>query len=212
MAASVSRILTCLIEKEVPFELITVNMKTEPKKPQLLRIQSFGQIPAIEDESISLFGSRAICRYIAEKYADQGNKALYGTNPLERASIDQWLEVEGHSFNPPISELVLLLAFGARKKSKQEEAQIKQNEAKLNKVLDIYERRLGDSPYLAGEDFTLADLSHLPNTQFLVTATDRGKLFTLRKNVGRWWADISGRDSWKKVVGMQNSPPPPPGT
>lgn len=39
MAASVSRILTCLIEKEVPFELITVNMKTEPKKPQLLRTQ-----------------------------------------------------------------------------------------------------------------------------------------------------------------------------
>lgn len=148
--------------------------------------------------------SRAICRYICEKYADKGNKGLYGTNPLAKASIDQWLEAEGQSFNPPSSALVFQLAFAPRMKIKQDQVVIKQNEEKLSKVLDIYDKRLGETQFLAGDEFSLADLSHLPNTQYIVSATDRGKLFTSRTNVGRWWNEISKRESWNKAVDMQN--------
>lgn len=150
--------------------------------------------------------SRAICRYICDKHAEKGNKGLYGTNPLVKASIEQWLEAEGQTFNPPSSTLVFQLAFAPRMKIKQDEGLIRQNEEKLKKVLDVYENRLGESRFLAGDEFSLADLSHLPNTQYLVNATDGGELFTSRENVGRWWAEISSRDSWKKVVGMQKTP------
>lgn len=128
---------------------------------------------------------------------------------MEKASIDQWLEAEGQSFNPPSSVLVFQLAFAPRMKIKQDEKLIKQNEAKLASVLDVYDKRLGESRYLAGDDFTLADLSHLPNAQYL-NGTDVGELFKSRKNVERWWDEISRRESWKKVVEMQ-SPPPPKG-
>ncbi|KAI8549003.1 hypothetical protein RHMOL_Rhmol07G0317300 [Rhododendron molle] len=203
-STAVSRVLACLIEKEVEFQLVAVNMaKGEHKKPDYLKIQPFGQVPAFQDESVSLFESRAICRYVSEKYANQGNKGLYGTNPLEKASIDQWLEAEGQSFSPPSSALVFQLAFAPRMKIKQDEGLIRQSEEKLKKVLDVYEKRLGENRYLAGDEFTLADLSHLPNTQYLVNATDRGELFTSRENVARWWGEISSRESWKKVVGMQ---------
>ncbi|XP_062164153.1 glutathione S-transferase-like [Alnus glutinosa] len=204
MSTAVSRVLACLLEKNVDFQLIPVNMsKGEHKKPDFLKIQPFGQVPAFEDDGISLFESRAICRYICEKYADQGNKGLYGTNPLAKASIDQWLEAEGQSFSPPSSALVFQLAFAPRMKIKQDQVAIKQNEEKLSKVLDVYEKRLQETRFLAGEEFSLADLSHLPNAQYLVSATDRGELFTSRDNVGRWWDEISSRDSWKKVVDMQ---------
>ncbi|PWA80752.1 S-crystallin, Glutathione S-transferase (GST) [Artemisia annua] len=170
----------------------------------MFMVQPFGQVPAFQDDDITLFESRAICRYIAEKYANKGTTGLYGTNPLVKASIDQWLEAESQSFNPPSSILTFQLVFAPRMKLKQDEALIKQNEAKLVKVLDVYENRLGSSRYLAGDEFTMADLSHLPNTQFLVEKTDRAELFTSRKNVGRWWTEISTRPSWKKVVEMQN--------
>ena len=147
--------------------------------------------------------SRAICRYICDKYADKGNKGLYGTNPLAKASIDQWLEAEGQSFNPPSSTLVFQLAFAPRMNIKQDKVVIRQNEEKLSKVLDIYDKRLGEARFLAGDEFSLADLSHLPNTQYLVSGTDKGNLFTSRENVGRWWDEISSRDSWKKVVDLQ---------
>ncbi|XWS25963.1 hypothetical protein CRYUN_Cryun27aG0112600 [Craigia yunnanensis] len=151
----------------------------------------------------SILESRAICRYLCEKYAEKGNKGLYGTNSLAKASIDQWLEAEGQSFNPPSSVLVFQLAFALRMNIKQDQAVINQNEEKLAKVLEVYEKRLGESRLLTGDDFSLVDLSHLPNTHYLVNATDRGELFTSKKNVGRWWDEISSRDSWKKVVDMQ---------
>lgn len=128
---------------------------------------------------------------------------MYGTNPLAKASIDQWLEAEGQSFSPPSSILVFQLAFAPRMKLKQDQGVIRQNEEKLKKVLDVYETRLGESRFLAGDEFSLADLSHLPNGHYLVNATDRGELFTSRNNVGRWWTDISTRDSWEKVVEVQ---------
>ncbi|KAL6212739.1 hypothetical protein ACLB2K_017957 [Fragaria x ananassa] len=204
ISTAVSRVLACLLEKEVPYQLIPVNMaKGEHKKPKFLKIQPFGQVPAFEDDGFALFESRSICRYICDKYAKQGNKGLYGDNPLAKASIDQWLEAEGQSFSPPSSVLVFQLAFAPRMKLKQDQVAIRQNEEKLKKVLDVYEERLSESRFLAGDEFTLADLSHLPNTHYLVDATDRGELFTERDNVGRWWSEISSRESWKKVVEMQ---------
>ncbi|KAF9621753.1 hypothetical protein IFM89_027607 [Coptis chinensis] len=206
LSTAVSRVLACLIEKDVPFQLIPVNMaKGQHKSPDYLKIQPFGQVPAFEDEHITLFESRAICRYVAEKYVEQGNKGLFGNNPLTKASIDQWLEAEAQNFNPPSSTLVFQLAFAPMMKLKQDPAIIKQNEEKLSKVLDVYEKRLGESKFLAGDEFTLADLSHLPNCQYLLSWTDRGELITSRKNVERWWGEISSHDSWKKVVEMQNA-------
>ncbi|XP_027149497.1 glutathione S-transferase PARB-like [Coffea eugenioides] len=208
LSTAVSRVLACLLEKDAPFQLIPVNMaKGEHKSPDYLKIQPFGQVPAFQDESINLFESRAICRYVCDKYASQGYKGLYGTNPLVKASIDQWIEAEGQSFSPPSSLLVFQLVFAPRMKIKQDENVINLNVEKLSKVLDVYEKRLGESRFLAGDEFTLADLSHLPNAQYLVNGTDKGELFNARKNVARWWDEISTRDSWKKVVEMQNSPP-----
>ncbi|XP_031102558.1 glutathione S-transferase F10-like [Ipomoea triloba] len=210
LSTAVSRVLACLLEKDVQFQLVSVNMaKGEHKSPDYLKIQPFGQVPAFQDDQITLFESRAISRYICDKYANQGCKGLYGTNPLVKASIEQWIEAESQTFNPPSSALVFQLAFAPRMNIKQDEKLIKQNEEKLAKVLDVYETRLGESQYLAGDEFTLADLSHLPNIQYLVSVTDKGDLFTSRENVGRWWSEISSRESWKKVVEMQSLPPPP---
>ncbi|MED6206425.1 hypothetical protein PIB30_026639 [Stylosanthes scabra] len=201
VSTAVSRVLACLIEKDVQFEVIPVDMsKGEHKRPQFLSLQPFGQVPAFQDGNISLFESRAICRYVCEKYGERGNKGLYGTNPLAKASIDQWVEAEGQSFNPPSSALVFQLAFAPRMKLKQDERVIRQNEEKLGKVLDVYDKRLAETRFLAGDEFSLADLSHLPNAHYLVTATDMAQLFTQRDNVSRWWNDISTRDSWIKVL------------
>ncbi|KAG6585517.1 Glutathione S-transferase F8, chloroplastic [Cucurbita argyrosperma subsp. argyrosperma] len=204
LSTAVSRVLACLLEKDVPFQISPVNMaKKEHKSPEYLKIQPFGQVPAFQDESISLFESRAICRYVCEKHAEKGNKGLYGLDQLQKASIDQWIEAEGQSFNPPSTILGFQLIFAPRMNVPQDEKAIKESEEKLSKVLDVYEQRLEQSRYLAGDEFSLADLSHLPNIHYLVNLTDRAELFTSRKNVERWWNEISGRESWKEVVEMQ---------
>lgn len=160
--------------------------------------------------SFILVDSRDICRHISEKYPDTGNTTLFGTGVLEKASIEQWLQAEALVFNPPSSALVFHLAFATPLGMHPDQSLIERNEKKLANVLDVYERRLGENEYLAGDDFTLADLSHLPNADYLVTMTERGrKLFTSRKNVERWWNAISARPSWKKVVQIRSEKPSP---
>ena len=75
--------------------------------------------------------------------------------------------------------------------------------AKLEKVLDVYEEHLSKNKYLAGDFFSMADLSHLPLTDYLVNVAKRGKGVTSRKHVNAWWEDISSRPAWKKVLELQ---------
>ncbi|KAH7433034.1 hypothetical protein KP509_07G051300 [Ceratopteris richardii] len=72
--------------------------------------------------------------------------------------------------------------------------------AKLEKVLDIYEDHLSKNEYLAGNFFSLADLSHIPFTHYLVNVAKKGEAITSRKHVNAWWLKISSRPSWQKVL------------
>ncbi|EHA8587649.1 glutathione S-transferase F11 [Cocos nucifera] len=191
-STDVARVLTCLFEKNLEFELIRMDtFKGDRKDP-------CGQV-TFKDRDLTLVDSRAICRHISEKYPDKGNKTLFGTGILERALIEQWLQAEALIFEPASSTLVLHLAFAAPFGLQPDQSLIEKNEKKLARVLDVYERRLGENEYLAGDEFTLADLSHLPNAHYLVNKTERGrKLFTSRNNVDRWWKAISSRSSWNQ--------------
>uniref|UniRef100_A0A1D1XGT3 glutathione transferase n=1 Tax=Anthurium amnicola TaxID=1678845 RepID=A0A1D1XGT3_9ARAE len=209
--ADVARVLACMFEKDVEFQLVrTDNYKVDHKVPEFLKLQDPSGQVTYKDEELTLSDSRKICRRISEKYAKQGEHLL-GTGSLERASIEQWLQAEEHSFDAPSSALVFHLAFAPlMNKRERDQEEIDFNKQKLSTVLDIYEDRLGMSKYLAGDDFTLADLSHLPNSHYLVNKTEEGSsLFKSRKNVYRWWNDISSRVSWKKVVELQSEHPGP---
>ncbi|KAI9100185.1 hypothetical protein K1719_024403 [Acacia pycnantha] len=90
-AACPQRVLACLIEKGVDFELIHVDLnRGEHKSPDFLLRQPFGQVPVVEDGDFRLYESRAIIRYYAAKYADRGPDLL-GKTLEERAMVDQWL-------------------------------------------------------------------------------------------------------------------------
>ncbi|KAL3715216.1 hypothetical protein ACJRO7_007020 [Eucalyptus globulus] len=198
--ASPKRVLVCLIEKGVEFETVGVDLfKGEHKAPEYLELQPFGSLPVVQDGDYTLFESRAIIRYYAEKYKDQGTELL-GKTIEERGLVEQWLEVEAQNFHPPIFDLVLKVVIGPLRGLTPDPKQLKESEDKLCQVLDIYEERLSKSKYLAGNFFSLADLSHLPFTQYLVGKMGKEYLIRDRKHVSGWWDDISSRPSWKKVL------------
>ncbi|KAL2456358.1 Glutathione S-transferase F12 [Forsythia ovata] len=203
-AACPQRVLACLVELGVEFELVPIDLESgEQKSPKFLLRQPFGQVPAIEDGDFKLFESRAIIRYYSAKYAHSGVNLL-GDTLEERALIDQWLEVEAQNYNPLVYNMVLQLMVLPRSGISTDMAVIHDCKTKLEKVLDVYEQRLSKSKYLAGGSFTIADLSHLPNTSFLMNEGGLGHLVKERKNVYSWWIDISSRPAWKKVMELNN--------
>ena len=118
----------------------------------------------------------------------------------EKAVVDQWLEVEAHNFNELVFTMVMQLVILPRMGERGDLALVDDCERKLEKVFDVYEQRLSKSRYLAGDSFTLADLSHLPAIRYLVNEAGMRHLVVERKSVNAWWEDISNRAAWKKVM------------
>ena len=116
--------------------------------------------------------------------------------------MNQWWEVESQNFNPPAASIVYEVVFTSMFGQKCNDEVVAQQVAKLEKVLDVYEAHLAKSKYLAGDSFTLADLSHLPYAQMLNTAAGKAELFTSRPHVSAWWTDISTRPTFQKVLGL----------
>ncbi|KAL9381437.1 hypothetical protein Peur_027094 [Populus x canadensis] len=202
MAVCPQRVMACLLEKGVEFDLVYVDLDSgEQKLPEFLLKQPFGQVPVVEDGDFKLFESRAIIRYYAAKYEDRGPNLL-GNTLEEKALVDQWLEIEAHNFNDLVFNIVFQVVILPRIGQQGDSELVRTYEEKLEKVLDVYEKRLSKSKYLAGDSFTLADLSHLPATRYLVNEAGLGHLVKDRKKLNAWWEDISSRPAWKKLMNL----------
>ncbi|CAA7051529.1 unnamed protein product [Microthlaspi erraticum] len=200
-AACPQRVLLCFMEKGIEFEIVHIDLDAlEQKKPEHLLRQPFGQVPAIEDGDFKLFESRAIARYYATKYSDQGTNLL-GKSLEHRAIVDQWSDVETHYFNVLVHPIVMNLVIKPRLGEKCDFGLVEKLKVQLGVVLDVYDNRLSSNRFLAGEEFTMADLTHMPAMGYLMN-TDINEMVKARKNMNRWWEEVTARPAWKKLMKM----------
>nr|ANO39961.1 glutathione S-transferase F7 [Populus yatungensis] len=204
MSTCTSRVLTCLHEKNLDFELVPVDLLAgEHKQPPFLAKNPFGQIPALEEDDLTLFESRAITSYLAEKFKGTGYDLIRHENLKEAASVKVWTEVESHRYNPAIAPIVFQFMVAPLHGNLPDQTIIDANVEKLGKVLDIYEAKLSSTKYLAGDFYSLADLHHLPYTFYLMK-TPAASVVNERPHVKAWWEDISSRPAFKKVAEGMN--------
>ncbi|KAK8521848.1 hypothetical protein V6N13_021930 [Hibiscus sabdariffa] len=197
-STSTQRVLACLYEKDVEFQFVNVDMGAGQHKSE-----SFLSLNAtFEQGDLKLFESRAITQYIAQEYSDKGTQLLLPESNKTMALLQLWKEVEAHQFNPPSTKLVFELHYKPLFGMATDTAAVEENEAAVAKVLDVYEARLAESKYLAGDHFTLVDLHHLPNAHYLMRSSAK-KLFDSRPHVSAWVADITARPAWSKVLDLQ---------
>ncbi|KAJ7279889.1 glutathione S-transferase [Mycena rebaudengoi] len=192
--SSTSIVVLVLAEKQIPFEHIVVDLGAmEQKTPEFLAMHPFGQVPVIVssvwmtmDNGFILYESRAICRYLAEKYADQGTQLLPKT--LEGRALLA-------NFNP-----VLVRAgkevLRQRRRNPPDQAEVM---AGLEAKLDVYEEILGKHNFLAGDEFTLADLFHLSYVVW-IELSGIDVMTSHGPNVKRWWTELVSRPAWVKLV------------
>ncbi|KAM6490633.1 Glutathione S-transferase, C-terminal-like protein [Amanita muscaria] len=194
------RVALALHEKKVPYELVPIDFaKGEHKTPAYLEKQPFGQVPYIDDDGFVVYESRAISRYIATKYANQGTK-LIPTGLKENAVFEQAASTETANFDSFAAPLVGERLFKKLRGLQTNEELAKNYHTSLAAKLDVYEKILSKQKYLAGDEITLADLFHLPYGAKLFHAdVGAGDLIDSRPNVKRWWNDITSRESWQAV-------------
>jgi len=203
-SSATRRAALVLIEKQVPFEFIRVQLaQGEHKKPEYVgKYHPFGQVPALEDEDGTVvYESRAVGRYIAQKYAGQGTPLL--PDPADLKAVTAFeiaASVEAFQFDPfalpAARELVYFPSRGFPHNKEVGLAAVETLKAKLKG----YDAILSKQKYLAGDQLTLVDLFHLPHATALVEVL-KLDCFTSEEtpNVKRWWHEISNLPSWLSI-------------
>ncbi|KAI4319412.1 hypothetical protein MLD38_033011 [Melastoma candidum] len=202
MSSCTARVMTCLVEKKVEFELVHVDpFSGQHKSPDFQAKNPFGLIPVLEDGDFVIFESRAITEYICKKYTGNGTDDLLLSDDLQQSTrVRAWVEVESHCFQPAMAPIIYQSYVVPLMGSAPDEKVIEESLEKLRKVLDIYEARLGGTKYLAGETYSLADLHHLPYMFFFTKIEGlSGPVLEERPRVKAWWEDISSRAAFKEV-------------
>jgi len=156
------------------------------------------KIPALMDRSgdkpIRVFESGAILVYLAEKFGS----AFLPTEPDKRAECLSWL------FWQMGAAPYLGGGFGhfyAYAPSKIEYA-IDRFAMEVKRQLDVLDRRLAESEYLAGSDYTIADMAVWPWYGALSKGLlyEGGEFLSVQdyKNVQRWTDQIAKRPAVKR--------------
>lgn len=113
-----------------------------------------GLVPTLEEDGFVLWESNAILRYLANAHA--GVLAL-PDNPREHALIDQWLDWQATAFTPAMRDAFLQLVRVAPEK--RNAAMIEASQAAGERCAETLDRHLANTPYVAGESFSIADIA-----------------------------------------------------
>ncbi len=133
-----------------PTELIDVDLRAGAhKQPQFLALNTFGQVPVIDDGGTIVADANAILVYLARKY---GGETWLPSDPVGAAAVQRWLSVAAGqiAFGPAAARLITV--FGAR----FDPADVIGRAHALLKVMDGELRRRS---FLAGELPSIADIA-----------------------------------------------------
>ncbi len=147
------RSLWALEEVGVPFELVSTHFLNDAHAPEYLKINPNGRIPALQDGEVTLFESLAINLYLARKYGP----ALWPKTVADEGRAYQWSVWAMTELEEPIITALMHRSFlpaEQREPKKAEEAA-----QRFEKPLAVLDGALAGRSWLAGPDFTIADLN-----------------------------------------------------
>lgn len=153
----------------------------------------------ILDDGTAISESIAICRYFEELQPDP---PLMGTTPLEKATIEMWQR--RMEFNL-LSSAAAVFRHSHPAMAELEVPQIKEwseaNRPRALKGLEMLDAQLAKHAYVAGDSFSIADITALVGVDF--SRMGRIEVPESLTNLSRWRAEVNSRPS-----AAQGRPPP----
>lgn len=163
--------------------------------PKFRAVNPNGKIPAIIDtdgvdgDPFPVAESGAILYYLAEKC-----EKFYPTELKKRYATMQWLMFQMSGIGPMFGQYV----YFSRRVENQQHGHDRYATEVL-RLYDVVEKRLGESRFLACDEYTIADMASFPPIRYVkVTGMDR----SLYPNINRWMSEIGARPA---VVRAMNS-------
>ncbi len=183
------KVVIALEELGLTYDLKPVNVRAGEQKAQaFLALNANGKVPVLVDDGFVLTESAAILVHLAEKYG-----SLLPADGPNRARVFEQLFFHASALSPAFGNA------GFFRRSSPEPQPIAEARfvSEAERILGLLDARLADQPFVAGQEFTIADIAHFGwvwRRQFPDLTLDD------RPNLSRWYEAIAARPAVQRAI------------
>jgi len=177
---------------KIPSEQINI-LEGQNRTPEMLAKNPAGGLPVMElDDGSHLAESVAICRYLEGLHPEPN---LMGKDSREQAFIEMWnRRIELNLFGP-VSRVFQNTTELFKGRIKQFPEYAAQQREIVDQQMQWLDQQIGNKPFIAGDRFTIADIT-------AEVAVDFGDFAGIKpdlslRNLSRWHQSVSSRPSAK---------------
>jgi len=174
--------------------------REEQFEPKFLAISPNNKIPAIVDSDgpggpLSLFESGAILIYLAEKTG-----RFLAPNGAARYKALEWLNWQVGGLGPMFAQL----GFFAVRSTEKAPLAIERFTTEAERLIDVMELRLGAAAYLAGDEYSIADIASYPWAHAATTylAPALGEVVKAKPELQRWLKSVGARPAVQRGMAV----------
>jgi len=187
-----------LEEVGLPYEVHLIDLpKGEHLSPEFLKINPLGMGPAITDREgpggapINVFETMAICTYLAEKTG-----RLLPASGVTRVEAQKWATMAVADLAPSSAGIF----FMGMSPPEPITAGVEIFQTRLKRFYKAMDDRLADNDYLAGGDYTIADVLAYPGATTSAARVDGG--ISDYPNLQRWVDTLGARPAVQKGMAV----------
>lgn len=159
LSPRVRKVRIVLAEKGLKYEKVSIDItKGEQKTPEYLAINPYGKVPALQDNETTVYESTLIMQYLDDAYPDP---ALLPADSGQRARTRVLMNYADNPYESAVATLAGELLLKPMQGSTADQKVVKTAAADLNTCFDHIANELGNSDYLLGSAFTMADIPYV---------------------------------------------------
>lgn len=191
-------VLAALEEKRAAYKLVPVAPGTFRSEVHLAR-HPFGRVPVIEHGDFRLYETQAILRYIDRILTEP---SLTPNSAQARARMDQAMAINDWYLFQGVANVIVFHRIVSPRLmgGVPDEGAIAEAMPKAETVIAELSRLLGEQPYFAGEQFSLADLHLGTQISMLADTPEWARLASLASNIDRWLKRVEARPSFRATT------------
>lgn len=161
--------------------------------PAFLAMNPHGRIPLIKDGDTMVWESHAILRYLAAVY---GKPWLWSEDPAARSQVDRWMDWAQCSLQTAFIDGVFWGKYRTPP-AQQDKPAVEKNIQRCTQHFRLLDRHLSDRDFLAGDQFSLADIPAATNLyRYFEMDLERPSV----PHVEAWYRRLQERPAYREHV------------
>ena len=199
-APNPNKVALFLEESGLPYELVPVDTrKGDQFKPEFLKVNPNGKVPAIDDDGVFVFDSNAILLYLAEKTG----KFLPPKHARQPRAVAVMADVRRHRRRPLFGPGGAFQALRAKRSRKGLEYAHNRYQFEAQRHYGILNDHLANSRYMVGDTYTIVDMAFWGWAR-LAPFVLGDEVFAKYPNVKRLVDEVSARPAAARAIALKD--------